>query len=228
MSNSQWLPKGHRGLYEKVYGIVTYVDKNDVNFGMDKDARFGNWYQKEFRDCFNKYLPLYNAYEDDRTRTPYIVTELKTIEKQLLPLVRDLYLMLSGNKLVSDADLAVMHLPARRNGGHRPAPVAALPPKMIITPLESNRLRISYFPEGTEHKSGKPYGQHGVEIKWGFSDETVLNQDQLPYSIFDTASPYTLKFTLRDAGKAVDIALRWENTRGEKGPWSRIARAIVP
>jgi hypothetical protein len=29
-------------------------------------------------------------------------------------------------------------------------------------------------------------------------------------------------------GKTVYFALRWENTRGEKGPWSEIMSAIIP
>jgi hypothetical protein len=29
-------------------------------------------------------------------------------------------------------------------------------------------------------------------------------------------------------GKTVYFALRWENTRGEKGPWSAIQIAIIP
>ncbi|MDR2362267.1 MAG: hypothetical protein LBD91_06005 [Prevotellaceae bacterium] len=29
-------------------------------------------------------------------------------------------------------------------------------------------------------------------------------------------------------GKTVYFALRWENTRGEKGPWSDIMSATVP
>ncbi|MDR1344997.1 MAG: hypothetical protein LBJ39_06550, partial [Tannerellaceae bacterium] len=77
-------------------------------------------------------------------------------------------------------------------------------------------------------RRGKPYGQHGVEIKWGLSDKPVTNPDDLPYSLFDTASPYTLSFNPDDYGKTVYIALRWENNRGEKGPWSAVQRVNVP
>ncbi|MDR1156180.1 MAG: hypothetical protein LBL04_15855 [Bacteroidales bacterium] len=49
----------------------------------------------------------------------------------------------------------------------------------------------------------------------------------LVHSVFATRSPHTFQFDL-SAGKCFYCCLRWENTRGEKGPWSEIMSAIVP
>jgi hypothetical protein len=38
----------------------------------------------------------------------------------------------------------------------------------------------------------------------------------------------TLEFEEEARGKTVWFCLRWENTRGEKGPWSEFLNAIVP
>jgi hypothetical protein len=43
-----------------------------------------------------------------------------------------------------------------------------------------------------------------------------------------TRTPFTLEFSGHERGKTVYFALRWENTRGEKGHWSPIQNAIVP
>jgi hypothetical protein len=227
---SEWIPRNHKGLYDLVTLIVAYIGNNALNFGMDKDSRSGDWYNFIFITCFEKYLPLAKNWLDDKKRTPYITNELKGVEKELIPLLRDLATMLKGNKLVLDADLAAMHLPKRPTHEPHPSPVADLPPMVEISPLESNRLKIIFRPEGegTEHKKAKPKGQHGVEIKWGFFDEAVKRQDELPNSLFDTNSPYILKFNLDDAGKAVSIALRWENNVGVKGPWGPIMKVVVP
>jgi hypothetical protein len=56
----------------------------------------------------------------------------------------------------------------------------------------------------------------------------VTNADRLSNSAFDTGSPAILIFTGDDSGRTVYLALRWENTRGEKGPWSDIAIVTVP
>lgn len=39
---------------------------------------------------------------------------------------------------------------------------------------------------------------------------------------------HTLTFDENQRGKTVYFALRWENTRGEKGPWSQIVSSIIP
>ncbi|MDR1602557.1 MAG: hypothetical protein LBS42_09040 [Tannerella sp.] len=62
------------------------------------------------------------------------------------------------------------------------------------------------------------------EIRWGFSKTPVIIPDDLPFSAFDTNSP----FRGENRGKTVWFCLRWENTRGEKVPWSEIVSAIVP
>jgi hypothetical protein len=48
------------------------------------------------------------------------------------------------------------------------------------------------------------------------------------HSEFDTHSPYIFQFDLPDAGKRLYVCARWENTRGQKGPWSVIKNAIIP
>jgi hypothetical protein len=52
--------------------------------------------------------------------------------------------------------------------------------------------------------------------------------EDLKNSAFDTASPYTFTFDESDRGKALYICPRWENSKGEKGPWGEIGKAIVP
>jgi hypothetical protein len=40
----------------------------------------------------------------------------------------------------------------------------------------------------------------------------------------DSATPYLMVHEGADVGKTAYYALRWENTRGESGPWSNVAR----
>jgi hypothetical protein len=47
-------------------------------------------------------------------------------------------------------------------------------------------------------------------------------------SVFSTRSPYVFTFDENMRGKTVYFCLRWENTRGQKGPWSAIYSAIIP
>jgi hypothetical protein len=80
------------------------------------------------------------------------------------------------------------------------------------------------------HKKSKakPAGQHGAEIRWAISDTPVVDVAALARSSFDTRTPFTLEFQGHERGQTVYFCLCWENTRGEKGPWSEIQSAIIP
>jgi hypothetical protein len=69
---------------------------------------------------------------------------------------------------------------------------------------------------------------HGVEVRWALLGIAPLSVDELIHSSFDTHSPFTLDFSENDRGKTVWFCLRWENTTGEKGPWSEMMSAIIP
>jgi hypothetical protein len=74
----------------------------------------------------------------------------------------------------------------------------------------------------------KPAGVHGAEIRWAILDTAPASVDALTHSSFCTRSPFTLTFDESDRTKTVYFCLRWENTRGEKGPWSEIVMAVIP
>jgi hypothetical protein len=223
------MPQAHDPLHDLISGVVDYVSLNAVRFCMNKDVLLGVWYRDVFLTEYDKYDGFYLMWKNPATRTVIASDKLREAEKRIAPVFRELFAFLKGNPLVDGSDLDAMRLPGKHDREHRPTPVAYTAPSFHINAVEGNRLRIFYHPEGTKRRSGgKPHGQHGVEIRWGFSDDVVKDPDALAHSLFDTASPYTLKFNPNDYGKIVNIALRWENNRGVKGPWSVVVRANVP
>jgi hypothetical protein len=195
---------------------------------MGPESRYGDWYKLKFLPVYNEYVTAFSDYIDVDKRTPTVTDRLKRLEKELRPLTRTLYASLRGNILVLDEDYDAMGLPKKSDGERHPAPIATLPPAFTVTPLESNRLMVTFYPEGKRSKRGKPEGQHGAEVKWEYVDGVERTADEFGNSKFDTASPYVLEFTSKDAGKEIEMALRWENSRGEKGPWSHIYRVTIP
>jgi hypothetical protein len=69
---------------------------------------------------------------------------------------------------------------------------------------------------------------HGAEIVWAILPEPPKDISELIHSAFCTASPFRLEFKESDRGKTVYLCVRWENTTGEKGPWTAILSAIIP
>jgi hypothetical protein len=66
------------------------------------------------------------------------------------------------------------------------------------------------------------------ETGWLVCDTLPACWDELTHSAIDTNSPFTLSFENDQRGKTVYFAIRWENTRGEKGPCSEILNTIIP
>lgn len=50
---------------------------------------------------------------------------------------------------------------------------------------------------------------------------------ELQYLATDTRTPYVAEYDPADAGKTAYYWLRWENTKGQPGPWSVTASATI-
>jgi hypothetical protein len=88
-------------------------------------------------------------------------------------------------------------------------------------------VEIHFHEEGSENRA-KPAGVHGAEFVYALLDVAPVDWSQLPHSTFATRTPLKLTFTGFERGKTLYFAARWENTRGEKGPWNEIKAVIVP
>ncbi|MDR1645978.1 MAG: hypothetical protein LBS05_09215 [Tannerellaceae bacterium] len=135
---------------------------------------------------------------------------------------------MDSNSAAGEADLLACGFPRRPSKQRRPAPIATDPPVYEITPLVGHRLHLAYYPMGFPRRRGKPAGQQGVEIRWAFSETTVEDAAALKETLFHTASPLVLTFSGDDAGRSLYVAMRWRNTRGQGGPWSRPLESAVP
>jgi hypothetical protein len=67
-----------------------------------------------------------------------------------------------------------------------------------------------------------------MELIWEIAPEKPHSIHGLTHSAFDTHTPLTLEFEEEERGKILWYAVRWENTRGEKGPWSEIMSVVIP
>ncbi|MDR1524891.1 MAG: hypothetical protein LBS79_06510 [Tannerella sp.] len=135
----------------------------------------------------------------------------------------DIKEFLNYNRALTDGDREALGLPIYKTG-RTPSKVAGEHPSYEIDSSEIRQLTIHFFGQGKK----KPEGQHGAEIRWVILQEPPQSIDELIHSAFDTHTPFTLAFDEKQRGEKVYFILRWENTRGEKGPWSEIVSAVIP
>ena len=200
--------------------VSTEVEEKSTVWGLDKA-----WLDNSFRPSCAKWNLAWAKYENPATRTPIITgdkNEARVIyEKFLTVLVGNLKV----NTLVTDSERRALGINIR-DSKPTPAPVPVSFPVATLDTSVTMRIGIS-FRDSESNTAAKPKGIHGAEIKWSIADEKPLTED-LANSAFDTRTPYTLDFADAQRGKTVWIRLRWENTRGEKGPWGNMESAIVP
>ena len=109
---------------------------------------------------------------------------------------------------------------------HTPAPVPETAPEAEIRFPAPSVIEIHFRNAGSDSKA-KPSGVHGAEIRSAVLNNPPSKMEDLVHSSFDTSSPIRLTFDIDQRGKTLYFAVRWENTRGEKGPWSEIHNVII-
>ena len=182
------------------------------------------WISSALALARSKWIAAWAAYENPATRTPLITATKQETRAEYEKILMTLVGILRVNTRVTDDDRRAMGIHIR-DTKPTPAPVPTTFPILAIDTSVARRLTIA-FRDNASNSAAKPKGVHGAEIKWLIADERPT-VEQLTNSTFDTRTPYTLVFNDQERGKTVWICARWQNTRGEKGPWGDMESGIV-
>jgi hypothetical protein len=214
---SKTIPNKDADFNEKQEVIYSLSRTNTTAWGLDKD-----WFTARLTPAKQDWDTFWAAWQDPAQRTPLITFEKNARRKVYEPLLRVLVLNLECNTRVSDDQRRAMGIVIR---DRKPTsyPFYLIDLSMIRT--------LSIFFQALilgGRSRAKPVGVHGAEMLWAILDTAPTSVDALTHSSFSTHSPFTLTFDESDRKKTVYFCLRWENTRGEKGPWSEIDTAVIP
>jgi hypothetical protein len=175
----------------------------------------------------DSYIAWYTAYANTLKPHSKVETEAKNDAKKasaadIRPFVNQ-YLRYPP---VTNEDRTAMGIP-NRDTVRTPVPVPATFPEFSVEVKAIRRLDIHFREQGSEGKA-KPYGYDGAVIFWATRDTPPATPEELTKSELATRTPHTLIFDETLRGKTVYIALRWQNEKGQKGPWSDVKTALVP
>ena len=133
---------------------------------------------------------------------------------------------INGNDAVPDSERTRIGLTVKK-GTRTAVDVPTTSPVASVN--FSTRLHhiVSFIDINTPTSKAKPDGVHGCEMWYKLGTPAPVNQTDLSFFGVCTRSPYTIEFKGEDAGKIVWYWLRWENTKGEHGPWSSPVCAMV-
>jgi hypothetical protein len=215
---TDYIPKKDALFSAWVDSLLLYVQSHLAAFNI-QDAVFQPLLalQTAFNNAYAKTLDpnrgRVDTAEKNRTR--------KAFEKALRDFVKA---FLEYSPFVSDHDRDEMRIPIH---DATPVPPPATFPEYDIDTSIPNRLSLRIWDEASKKKA-KPAGVHGAEIRWELRDKPPAKAEDLINSDFATRTPHTFEFTGDKQGKRAYFCVRWENPKGEKGPWSAIVSAVIP
>jgi hypothetical protein len=175
----------------------------------------------------NTFATALSATEAAATRTSTKIkarnAARKALEQTLRQAIRE---YLTYNHLLTDEQRDALGLPIH-DGKPTPVPVPTTTIEAKVSLPAPATIDIHFHDAESEHRA-KPMGVHGAEFRYAILDEPPVDWSQLSQSEFATRTPLQLVFSGYDRGKTLYFSGRWENSRGEKGPWNDIQSVIIP
>ncbi|MDR3185135.1 MAG: hypothetical protein LBT49_07010 [Prevotellaceae bacterium] len=224
MAYPNYIPRPLRQFLSWILNLIAYIANGGLSRFDIPDAEFN-----DLRAKAADFEAKFKTADAPDTRTKASVQAMNDArtpaEKAVRLFVRR---FLNDNPKVSNADRDNMGLPIYKTTRTRvPAPTEK--PDFSIVVHSGGRIQIRFHAHDEDKgtRNAKPFGVHGVEIAWAILDAPPTSYADLIRSAFATRSPYAFQFDLSDAGKRFYCCLRWENTRGEKGPWSEIQSVVI-
>lgn len=200
---------------------------NRDRVGFESDSANGVWYDAVFVPALTAYFSGYALWADPATGTVLALDNLKDAERILFPLYRRFHAAVKGSPSASNADLEEMGFPPRGTGKRSPHPVDRMFIDLSVIPAGNLVLNVG-FENRDSGRTPRPYFLSGAVIYYAFSPVPVVSGNALTCSRLATRSPCRLAFAPEERGATVWLAARWQNRRGELGPWSEIVSAVVP
>jgi hypothetical protein len=215
------IPNKDADFHDRQDIITATTEENMTKWGINKP-----WYDDQIAPAKREWVTAWNDYLNLMQRTR-LITFIKNEKRQTYErMLRILVQVINCNPQITNEERCGMGIAVRDRTG-TPVKQPKSYPTFNVDSSMIRRLKIVFWDLDATSKA-KPHEIHGAEICWAILDHPPLSVDELIHSSFDTRSPFTLTFTESERGKAVYFCLRWENTRGEKGPWSEIVMAIIP
>jgi hypothetical protein len=221
MSNPDFIPSSDRKFEAFASNFMGYADDKVASWNVPQD-KFD-----ALKLLYITFAANYKKASEPETRTPSAIVgktdSRKAFEKAQRILIKT---YITYNPDVTNADRVCLGLPIHKNT-RTPVKIPTKYPAFFVDTSVLRLIKIHFYDDETLRKA-KPEGVRGAEIRWAILDEPPIKENDLTQSVFDTHTPHTLVFNENHRGKTIYLCLCWENTRGQKGPWSDIQAAIIP
>jgi len=106
-------------------------------------------------------------------------------------------------------------------------PVPVITVALAVRPREARQIEVERWVAETESRAN-PYGMDGAVLYEKVGGPAPTLPEELPQSMILKRHKTIRDYPETDRGKPVWYAARWQNSKGEKGPWGDIVEAYIP
>lgn len=128
---------------------------------------------------------------------------------------------------VTNEDRAAMRLHSRKKTRSRVAPPSTRPLITGLKALGGFQVEVRFQDEGAQRSRAIPYGCSGCLLYYVWGPEKITDYAALTHTLLMTRSPFVLPLPPDSERKFLSCAARWQNERGELGPWSEIQHTVI-
>jgi hypothetical protein len=215
-----YLPHGDVPFYEWVKNFLIYVLMYLVKWGLPAGCA------DRLNELLGKYKLALEVAHDARHSTQDIEKKNEAKEELMAEVRYFVGMYIVYNKNITSDERKVCGLPIYDNTWTPSPDPTTFPVKKKVVRLAEGRIGI-YIQDSATGESTKPDGVHGWEILYVVSTQKAMHRDEMTKSTFVTHNPAVLQFDDHQLGMILSFTIRYENTRGVKGPWSEIYYIII-
>lgn len=161
------------------------------------------------------------------TRTKAGVAALKVAKAAMLGLIRPVALAIINSATVTDEQKTTIGVTVKDKVKTVIAPPTTYP-NITLLPAGSGLITLRYADNTTPTSKAKPSGVTGLQLFAATSATVITDAASIPFSEFITKQPMQLERDNSEKGKTLYVVGRWQNAKGESGPYGPIVSVIVP
>jgi hypothetical protein len=167
-------------------------------------------------NAFSAALAVVN---NPATKTKATVATKDGAKAAMLDIVRPYAIQVRNNNGVSNADKTALGLTIV-DRTPTPVPPPASSPLINVIAATPGEHTLRFSDSNAPDKRGKPAGTIGLQLFVAVASGAVGDPAVAPFKAFVTRQPYAVAFEPADNGKLATYFARWQNGKGDVGPWS--------
>lgn len=218
---ADWLPTREQDFVDVCHKWITILEQ------ADKISAY-SWDAIECKAVLEKVSSFVNArkaYEHEDSSAKRLVKD--DAKRAAIAFMRDFVnaSVRFNKKMDEAAKLALGIKPKDASPSSRPRPTSQ--PDAVV---ENTRNHFEHQVKALNRETGatgKPADAYGVHYAWQVGGTRPTTAEDLPKGQFNRRTYFVLTHTEADKGKLAFYACRYQNGKGEAGPWSPVVEAYI-